>query len=57
MASLTLKSIPLTDLKVSRLNMRHGRKAPDIDDILPSVRAISGQRPGRERARGFEINP
>ena len=33
------KSIPITELKVSRLNMRHGRKAPDIDDIYPSIKS------------------
>ena len=27
---MQLKHIPITDMKVSRLNMRHGRKAPDI---------------------------
>mgnify|MGYP001445813955 CR=1 FL=1 len=25
---MQLKHIPITDMKVSRLNMRHGRKAP-----------------------------
>ena len=38
MANQSLKTIPLADLKVSRLNMRHGRKKPDISDILPSIR-------------------
>jgi len=38
MANQTLRTIPLTDLKVSNLNMRHGRKKPDISDILPSIR-------------------
>ncbi|WP_339636916.1 ParB/RepB/Spo0J family partition protein [uncultured Hyphomonas sp.] len=38
MANQTLKTIPLEDLKVSKLNMRHGRKKPDISDILPSIR-------------------
>lgn len=38
MANQTMKSIPLSDLKVSKLNMRHERKAPDVSDILPSVR-------------------
>ncbi len=33
-----LKHIPLDQLKVSRLNMRHGRKRPDVSDILPSIR-------------------
>lgn len=38
MANQTLKTIPLDQLKVSKLNMRHGRKKPDISDILPSIR-------------------
>jgi ParB family chromosome partitioning protein len=38
MANQKLKTIPLADLKVSKLNMRHGRKKPDISDILPSIR-------------------
>jgi len=38
MAQPTLKHIPLTELKVSKLNMRHGRKIPDVSDILPSIR-------------------
>lgn len=38
MANQSLKTIPLKDLKVSKLNMRHGRKKPDISDILPSIR-------------------
>lgn len=32
-----LKYIPVEDLKVSKLNMRHGRKPPEIDDIYPSI--------------------
>lgn len=32
-----VKFLPVTDLHVSKLNMRHGKKAPDIDDIYPSV--------------------
>lgn len=38
MAYQKLKTIPLANLKVSKLNMRHGRKKPDISDILPSIR-------------------
>ena len=38
MANQNLRTIPLTDLKVSKLNMRHGRKKPDISDLLPSIR-------------------
>lgn len=38
MAKPTLKHIPLSDLKISKLNMRHSRKRPDTSDILPSIR-------------------
>ena len=38
MAQLQLKHIPLADLHVSKLNMRHGRKKPDVSDILPLTR-------------------
>jgi ParB family chromosome partitioning protein len=36
---MKLDFIDLGKLSVSPANMRHGRKAPDISDILPSVRA------------------
>ena len=36
---MQLAHIPMTNLSVSAANMRSGRKAPDISDILPSVRA------------------
>ncbi|ANK80037.1 MAG: chromosome partitioning protein ParB [Rhizobiales bacterium NRL2] len=36
---MELQHIPIEQLEVSKLNMRHGRKQPDIADILPSVRA------------------
>lgn len=36
---MELMHIELGQLSVSKANMRHGRKAPDIADILPSVRA------------------
>ena len=38
MAQPILKSIPLSELRISRLNMRHSRKRPDVSDILPSIR-------------------
>ena len=38
MAQPQLKSIPLDELHVSKLNMRHSRKKPDIADLLPSIR-------------------
>lgn len=36
---MQLAHIPLHQLDISALNMRHGKRAPDISDILPSVRA------------------
>jgi len=35
---MELKNIPIEQLHISRLNMRHGKKSPDVSDILPSVR-------------------
>ena len=32
-----VKTLPVTDLHVSKLNMRAGRKALDIEDIYPSI--------------------
>lgn len=52
MANPIQKSIPLDQLKVSRLNMRHGRKAPDISDMLPSVRASGIRQPLLVRKEG-----
>jgi ParB family chromosome partitioning protein len=36
---MKLEFIPLGKLFVDRANMRHGKRAPDVSDILPSVRA------------------
>ena len=35
---MKLDFIPLSKLSVSKANMRYGRKAPDVSDILPTVR-------------------
>ncbi len=35
---MELKQIPIEQLHISKLNMRYGRKNPDVSDILPSVR-------------------
>ena len=37
--SKVVKMIDLKDLHVSKLNMRHGKDAPDISDLYPSVLA------------------
>lgn len=54
---MDLQHIPLDHLKVSTLNMRHARKAPDISDILPSIRARGVQQPllVRKNGKGYEI--
>lgn len=54
---MDLQHIPLNCLKVSTLNMRHGRKAPDISDILPSIRARGVQQAllVRPNGEGYEI--
>ena len=36
---MELQHIEIGKLKLSAVNMRHGRQAPDISDILPSVKA------------------
>ncbi|AYO78959.1 ParB/RepB/Spo0J family partition protein [Sphingobium yanoikuyae] len=36
---MKLEFIPLDKLAVSKANMRYGKKAPDVSDILPTVRA------------------
>ena len=54
---MELAHIPFDQLKVSPLNMRHARKAPDISDILPSIRARGVQQPllVRKNGGGYEI--
>jgi ParB family chromosome partitioning protein len=36
---MQLGHIEFSKLSISALNMRHGKKAPDVSDILPSIRA------------------
>lgn len=36
---MQIEHIPLARLSVAAINMRRGRKSPDISDILPSIRA------------------
>ena len=54
---MELAKIPLNQLEISPLNMRHGRKAPDVSDILPSIRARGIQQPllVRKKGKAFEI--
>jgi len=54
---MDLQHIPLRNLKVSKLNMRHARKRPDVSDILPTIRAHGVQQPllVRKNGKGYEI--
>ena len=54
---MDLQHIPLSDLKVGAVNVRHARKAPDVSDILPSIRArgVLQALLVRPNANGFEI--
>lgn len=54
---MKLAHIELGKLSVSAANMRHGRKAPDVSDILPTVRARGVLVPllVRPRRDDFEI--
>ena len=40
-----LKFIPFSQLHISKLNMRHSETAPEIDDILPSVKERGIRQP------------
>ncbi|WP_084805257.1 ParB/RepB/Spo0J family partition protein [Bradyrhizobium sp. NAS80.1] len=54
---MELRNIALSDLKIATVNVRHSRKAPDISDILPSIRARGVLQPLLVRPHGetFEI--
>lgn len=54
---MELKHIPLDQLHISPLNMRDGKKAPSVADILPSIRARGILQPllVRQNAEGFEV--
>ncbi|WP_440640820.1 ParB/RepB/Spo0J family partition protein [Bradyrhizobium sp. PUT101] len=54
---MELRNIALSDLKIASVNVRHSRKAPDISDILPSIRARGVLQPLLVRPDGetFEI--
>ena len=57
MSQPDLIHIKLSQLGISKLNMRHGRKAPDVSDILPSIRS-SGVRQTllvRREGEGFGV--
>ncbi|MGE0184055.1 MAG: ParB/RepB/Spo0J family partition protein [Parvularculaceae bacterium] len=51
------RDIPLSALHISKTNMRHGRKAPDVADIFPSIRAKGIRQPllVRPEGEGFGV--
>lgn len=54
---MELRNISLSELKIATVNVRHSRKAPDVSDILPSIRARGVLQPllVRPTGKGFEI--
>lgn len=54
---MELRHIPLEDLKLTNVNVRHGRKSPDVSDILPSIKKRGILQPllVRPNGEGFEI--
>jgi ParB family chromosome partitioning protein len=60
---MKLEFIAIDNLCVSKANMRYVRKAPDVSDILPTIRArgilqpliVRACQPGKEPSAGFEI--
>ncbi len=54
---MQLQHIPLDQLTISPLNMRHSRKAPDVSDIMPSIQERGIQQPllVRKNAKDYEI--
>ncbi|PQA87582.1 ParB/RepB/Spo0J family partition protein [Hyphococcus luteus] len=52
MSKRPLKYLPIDEMHVSKLNMRHGRKAPEIDDIYPSVLKSGVLKPMLVRREG-----
>jgi len=47
-----LKFIPFSQLHISELNMRHSETAPEINDILPSVKERGIRQPLIVRREG-----
>lgn len=56
-ARQTVKTLPVTDLHVSKLNMRHGKTAPDIEDIYPSIleRGVHQSLLVRQEGQGYGV--
>lgn len=53
---MQIDHIPLARLSVAAINMRRGRKVPDVSDILPSIRARGVLSPLFVRANGTPDN-
>ena len=49
---MKLDFIPLDRLSVSKANMRHAKRAPDVSDILPTVRSRGVLQPLLVRPSG-----
>ncbi|PQA88294.1 ParB/RepB/Spo0J family partition protein [Hyphococcus luteus] len=51
------RDIPFSSLHISKTNMRYARKAPDVSDIYPSIRAKGVRQPllVRPEGEGFGI--
>jgi ParB family transcriptional regulator, chromosome partitioning protein len=54
---MDLQHIPLSKLKIASVNVRHSRKAPDVSDILASIRARGVLQPllVRPDGKSFEV--
>ena len=57
---MELTHIDLGKLSIAAVNMRHGRKPPDVSDLLPSVRTRGILvpllvRPGDDQPDSFEV--
>lgn len=52
-----VKLLLVADLHVSKLNMRHGKKAPDISDIYPSIleRGVNQSLLVRREGKGYGV--
>jgi len=52
-----VKFLPVADLHVSKLNMRHGKDAPNIDDIYPSIleRGVNQSLLVRKEGKGYGV--
>ncbi|MCP4081466.1 MAG: ParB/RepB/Spo0J family partition protein, partial [Planctomycetaceae bacterium] len=54
---MELRHIKLENLKPANVNVRHGKQAPDISDILPSIKKRGILQPllVRPNGKGYEV--